>query len=168
MTLTTDAGMQADAVELEAAIALIWREAEMLDRLDYRAWLQLWSQDGLYIVPTEPGTTDYAGVLNIAYDDAAMREARTRRLMSGFSMASAPPARTVRTVSRFVPGPAEPDALALRCAMMVVEYKYGRTRLLAADVDYRIVNQDGLLKIDRKVVTLVNCDDFLHGIGYLL
>jgi hypothetical protein len=41
-------------------------------------------------------------------------------------------------------------------------------RVLAADVDYRLVREEGEVKLDRKVVRLVNCDDFLHGLGYLL
>jgi hypothetical protein len=64
--------------------------------------------------------------------------------------------------------PARAGAIELRAAMVLVEYKYERTRVLAADVDYRLVREEGEIKLDRKVVRLVNCDDFLHGIGYLL
>ena len=101
-------------------------------------------------------------------DDAEMRAARVKRLLSGFSMSSAPPARTVRTVSRFVPLATEDGAIVIRAAQILAEYKYERMRVLAADVEYRIVRQADGLKMDRKVVTLVNCDDFQHGIGYLL
>lgn len=157
-----------EAIGLDEATALIWREAELLDRLDYKPWLALWSASGLYIIPTEPGASDYADTLNIAYDGAEMRQARVKRLLSGFSMSSAPPARTVRTVSRFVVAEQGEQAIRLRAAMMLVEYKYERTRVLAADLDYTLVREDGALRIERKVVSLVNADDFLHGIGYLL
>jgi hypothetical protein len=60
------------------------------------------------------------------------------------------------------------DSLTLRAAMVLVEYKYERTRVLAADVTYRLVRKGGEIKLDRKIVRLANCDDFLHGIGYLL
>jgi 3-phenylpropionate/cinnamic acid dioxygenase small subunit len=156
------------AIGVQEAIAFVWREADMLDRLDYRPWLDLWADKGLYIIPTEREVADYAGALNILYDDAVMREARVKRLLSGFSMSSAPPARTVRTVSRFVTTEVGSGLIGLRAAMIVAEYKYERMRILAADVDYRITRDDGQLKFDRKVVRLVNCDDFLHGVGYLL
>lgn len=156
------------AITLEDATALIWREADMLDRLDYKAWLPLWTAAGLYIIPTDPGAEDYREVLNIAYDNAEMREMRTRRLMSGFSMSSAPPARTVRTVSRFVVTASEANALEVRAGMVLVEYKYDHTRVMAADVEYRVVREGDALKLDRKVVKLVNADDYLHGLGYLL
>lgn len=157
-----------EAITLEEATAFIWNEADMLDRLDYKPWLKLWAQGGLYIIPTERDVKDYAAVLNIVYDDATMREARAKRLLSGFSMSSAPPARTVRTVSRFVVTGREEGAIELRAAMLMGEYKYERMRVLAADVDYRLVREEGEVKLDRKVVRLVNCDDFLHGLGYLL
>lgn len=153
---------------LQDAITFLWAEADLLDRLDYRPWLNLWTAGGKYIIPVERDVDDYAGVLNIVYDDRAMREARVKRLLSGFSMSSAPPARTVRTVSRFVPLERGPGFLKLRAAQMLVEYKYERTRVLAADVTYRLVQSPAGLRLDEKVVTLINSDDHQFGIGYLL
>lgn len=155
-------------ISLDEATRFIWAEADMLDRLDYKPWLPLWTATGRYTIPVEHDAQDYDNQLNVAHDDAVMRAARVKRLLSGFSMSAAPPARTVRTVSRFVVTGEEAEAIEIRAAMVLVEYKYERTRVLAADVDYRLVREDGVLKLDRKVVRLANCDDFLHGIGYLL
>ncbi len=157
-----------EAPSLQDAIQFIWAEADILDRLDYKKWLPLWTAAGRYVIPTERGLASYDDSLNIVNDGAEMREARVKRLLSGFSMSSAPPARTVRTVSRFVPVEQEEAAITLRAAMILVEYKYERMRTLAGDVDYRIVATPDGLKLDRKIVTLINCDDFQHGIGYLL
>lgn len=154
---------------LAEATAFVWSEADMLDRLDYQPWLALWTADGKYIVPTDRSPADYAEVLNIVYDDQPMREARVRRLLSGFSMSSAPPARTVRTVSRFVVTASGDGFIALRAAQMLAEYKYGRMRFLPADVSYRLVRgSEGGLLLDEKVVTLINAEDHQFGIGYLL
>lgn len=158
----------AAAPSFQDAIAFIWAEADMLDRLDYKAWLPLWTEKGRYIIPTEHDVEDFADRLNIVNDDAVMRAARVKRLLSGFSMSSAPPARTVRTVSRFVPVESGDGAITVRAAQIVVEYKYEHMRTLAADVVYRIVSTGDGLKLDGKVVTLVNCEDYQHGIGYLL
>lgn len=149
------------------AQAFIWREAELLDTLTYKAWLELWTAEGYYVIPGDRAGGDVTAKLNIVYDDDAMRRMRVKRLTSGFAMASSPPARTVRSVSRFVVGATGPGAIEVRGAQMLVEYKYERTRLLAADVEYRIVATAEGLKLDRKVVTLINADDPLHGIGYL-
>jgi 3-phenylpropionate/cinnamic acid dioxygenase small subunit len=158
-----DGGM---TITLDDAIQFIWREADMLDRHDYKPWLQLWTAGGRYIIPVDRTTEDYESVLNVAYDDAEMRDARVKRLNSGFSSSAAPPARTIRTISRFVVLDDE-NGLTLRAAQQIAEYKYERTRLLAADVTYRLVREGVDLKLDRKVVQLINSDDALHGIGYL-
>lgn len=157
------------APSFEEAVRFIWAEADLLDRLDYRPWLKLWSEGGEYVIPVERDAADYADVLNIVLDDRAMREARVKRLLSGFSMSSAPPARTVRTVSRFVIADQDERSITLRGAQIIAEYKYQHMRLLPADVLYRIARggNDDLL-LDRKVVTLVNAEDYQFGIGYLL
>lgn len=156
------------SITLQAAIEFIWLEADLLDSHDYAGWLALWSGTGHYIIPTERETTDYAAVLNVVYDDHAMREARVKRLQSGLSMSASPSARTVRTVSRFRVLDAAPGVLAIRCAQHIVEYKYDRTRMLAADVVFWLAPGPAGIAIERKVVTLINADDALHGIGYLL
>ena len=154
---------------LAEATVFIWAEADMLDRLEYKPWLALWTDTGKYIVPTQRSPADYAEVLNIVYDDRTMREARVRRLLSGFSMSSAPPARTVRTVSRFVVTAAGDGFITLRAAQMLAEYKYGRMRFLPADVSYRLLRgPDNGLLLDEKVVMLINAEDHQFGIGYLL
>ncbi|WP_292965631.1 aromatic-ring-hydroxylating dioxygenase subunit beta [Novosphingobium sp. UBA1939] len=155
------------AIGLDEAAAFIWAEGELLDRLAYKDWLPLWA-GGHYVIPIDRDASDPVDALNIAYDDATMREARVKRLLSGFSMSSAPPARTVRSASRFVVEDSAPGALTVRCAQILVEYKYGRTRTLAADVTYRLVRTDAGLRMAGKTILLLNSDEDLFGIGYLL
>jgi len=155
-------------ISLEQASAFIWAECDLLDRLAYRDWLGLWDPEGLYIIPIERDAQDPAEALNIAYDDREMREARVKRLLSGFSMSSAPPARTVRTASRFVVQESTADGIVLRCAQILLEYKYGRTRSLGADVTYRLVRSPEGMKMAHKSILLLNSDEDLFGIGYLL
>jgi 3-phenylpropionate/cinnamic acid dioxygenase small subunit len=156
------------AIELQQAVEFIWREADMLDSQDYRNWLALWTLTGHYVIPIERDSDDHAAQLNVVYDNHAMREARVQRLRSGLSMSASPSARTVRTVSRFRALDDVEGASVIRCAQHLVEYKYDRTRILAADVTYRLIPTDCGLALDQKVVRLINSDDALFGIGYLL
>jgi 3-phenylpropionate/cinnamic acid dioxygenase small subunit len=155
-------------VSLAEAAAFIWAECELLDRLEYRDWLKLWHPEGQYIIPIDRDGRNPEEALNIAYDDKSMREARVRRLLSGFSMSAAPPARTVRTTSRFVIEECHNHSITVRGAQILVEYKYGRTRMLGADVTYSLVRTETGLKMARKTILLLNSDEELFGIGYLL
>ncbi len=176
----------AQRITLQEAAEFIWLEADLLDTQDYDAWLALWTAGGRYVIPIERAGDDYADRLNVVYDDRLMREARVQRLRSGLSTSANPSARTVRTVSRFRALEAADGATRLRCAQHLVEYKYDRTRTLAADVSYRLVRTGagagpgatigtgtgagagGGIALDEKVVRLINSDDALFGIGYLL
>ena len=163
--------MNMDKVEqhiaLQEAVEFLWKEAEILDRVDYPAWLDLWSEDGHYVVPGDPAVEDYAAHLNIAYDDAEMRRMRVQRLEGGFAISAAPPARTVRLQSRFVVKDSSPDRLTLTCAQLLVEDKFGRQRSFPADVTYVLVRGESGLRIRDKVVRLLNCDGMLTSISYL-
>jgi 3-phenylpropionate/cinnamic acid dioxygenase small subunit len=97
-----------------------------------------------------------------------MRTARIQRLTSGYSMSASPSARTARTVSRFRAVQQSDSSLVVRCAQHLLEYKYDRTRMLGADVTYTLVRTADGIALDGKVVRLLNCDDALFGIGYLL
>jgi len=158
----------APAIAHQEAIEFIWQEADLLDSRDYAPWLSLWTAAGYYVVPIERAGGDHAAELNIVYDDQAMRVARVARLNNGTSTSASPPARTVRTVSRFRFFGVQEGASIVRCAQQLVEYKYERTRILAADVTYRLVRAGDALAIDGKVVRLINSDEALFGIAYLL
>jgi len=153
---------------LQSAAELLWKEADMLDRREYDAWLDLWTEDGLYIVPIERDVEDYADVLNYAYDDAKMRDMRVRRLKSSFSMSALTASYTVRTISRFVVLNQTGNEITVRGAQMLADYRRDNLRMMAADVEATIRETDDGLRLVKKVVTLVNCEDAVTGMGYLL
>ena len=156
------------AILLDEAMEFVWLEADLLDSASYDQWLALWTPDARYVVPIDPGTTDFENALNYAYDDHAMRQKRAERLVSGQSISASPVARTVRLVSRFRMLHSSPQGCELRCAQLLTEVRRGRERMYAADLEYRLVRTGDGLRIDRKVIRLVNSTEALGGIGYIL
>lgn len=144
----------------------LWAEADLLDRKDYDVWLDLWQGTGFYTLPIGD-TEDFANALNLCHDDAKMRRDRIVRFQQGFSISSAPPAQTVRTVSRIVIEKAEGDVITVRSAEHVVEDKFGRQRLWAANMTHTLIATDGGLRIRNKVVRLLNSDGMLNSFSYL-
>lgn len=150
-------------------VEFVWREAEMLDRRDYRAWLDLWEPSGIYVVPIDPAASDFSATLNYVYDDQDMREKRVQRMLSGYSVSASDAARTVRTVSRFTRESGSTDALELKSAQVVAAYKRGATTLFAADVTHQLrIDAGGEIRIAGKVVRLVDSTEALSSIGFLL
>ena len=144
----------------------LWAEADLLDRKDYDVWLDLWQDSGFYTLPIGD-TEDFANALNLCHDDAKMRRDRIVRFQQGFSISSAPPAQTVRTVSRIVIEKAEGDVITVRSAEHVVEDKFGRQRLWAANMTHVLIAIDGGFRIRNKVVRLLNSDGMLNSFSYL-
>lgn len=161
--------MTTEAITLDEAMAFVWYEADLLDNAEYDEWLELWTSDAHYVVPIEPGAADFENTLNYAYDDHGMRQKRVDRLRNGQSISASPVARTVRVQSRFRLLEADKAACKLRCAQILTEFRRGRERAYAADVELNLVRgDDGKLKIAQKVVRLINSTDALTGIGYIL
>ncbi|AXE98307.1 aromatic-ring-hydroxylating dioxygenase subunit beta [Paraburkholderia hospita] len=150
------------------AIEFIWREAEMLDRRDYRAWLELWDASGFYVVPIDPQATDFAATLNYAYDDQHMRELRVQRMVSGYSASASDAARTVRTVSRFTLTSNAADVVEVKSAQVIVAYKRGASTIFAADLTHKISFATGEPRLVEKVIRLIDSTEALSAIGFLL
>lgn len=144
----------------------VWQEAALLDARDYEAWLDLWTEEGLYIMPIGEGT-DYADQLNLSYDNAKMRRDRIGRFQAGFSISSAPPAMTVRSVSRIVIEQAEGDLITVSAAEHLIEDKFGRQRSWAGNVEYVLKVTEGGFKLHQKVIRLLNSDGMLNSFSYL-
>lgn len=154
------------------ALRFIWREAELLDRRDYREWLTLWDPAGHYVVPIDPAATDFAATLNYAYDDHEMREKRVERMTSGYSASASDAARTVRTVSRFTPAPSgageDPTQVEIRSSQIVIAYKRATTTIFAADLTHTLRFDDAGPRLVQKVIRLIDSTEALNAIGFLL
>lgn len=156
------------STDLNSIVQFLWREADLLDSKDYQAWLDLWDEDGKYIVPIEREGENYEEVLNYAYDDAAMRRMRVARLTNGESVSAAAAAITVRVLSRFRQiEPASDGSIRVRCAQHLAETNRGSTRMVPCDVTYTLREADQGYRLAGKVVLLANSQDTLTNMTYL-
>lgn len=159
--------MSASSSLLEAA-QLLWYEADLLDRKDYREWLKLWTPQSKYVVPTDRDVQDFENTLNYVYDDAELRAKRVERLLSGYAPSENPATRTVRTVSRLRISSERQDAIELSSALLLVAYRRQVQRVMAADVTHTLVRAASGWLIDGKVVRLIDADESLTTIGFIL
>lgn len=153
---------------LAKAIEFIWHEAALLDNKDYAAWAQLWSEDGVYVIPIDPDTRDFASSLNYVYDDARMRALRIERLSAGHSPSAVDAACTLRTVSRFNLLESSGDVVEVTSAQLLFAYKRGVHTPMAAELTHRIRFGQGGPRLEQKVVRLINSTDSLSALGFLL
>ncbi|SDB81955.1 3-phenylpropionate/cinnamic acid dioxygenase, small subunit [Raineyella antarctica] len=150
------------------AIQLVWREAKLLDDKAYEVWQDLYADDGVYVIPIDPDTEDFASSLNMVYDDKRLRGMRVERMIQGYAPSAVAAARTVRTISRFQVEAASATEVTLTSAQVLVAYKRGRTDVLGAELTHTVRLSDDGDRIALKVVRLLNSEEAVTASGYLL
>lgn len=92
----------------------LYREADLLDRREYDAWLDLFTSDVRYSMPIRldrPGgdePLDAEPELALFDDDKRFLLVRVRKLRTGSAWAEEPPSRTVRLVTNVMVGVPDP------------------------------------------------------------
>ncbi|WP_426357530.1 aromatic-ring-hydroxylating dioxygenase subunit beta [Pseudocolwellia sp. HL-MZ19] len=159
--------MKLDTQLLADVSAFLNVEADMLDNKEYRQWLDLWVESGLYIVPVDHEATDYANNLNVAYDDHEMRELRIERLTSGEAISTQLSQKTVRTLSRFRILDDIDGVVRVRCAYCLYENNKTGVRTYPANLQFKLVRDGGSFKITEKVVKIMQSSQSLTTVSYL-
>lgn len=151
------------------AIQLIWHEAALLDRKDYTSWEELFTEDGLYIVPIDRETEDFHGSLNMIYDDKRMRSLRVQRMMQGYAPSAVAAAITTRVISRFEVLSVSDEEVTISSAQIITAYKRHNTDVLGADLIHKIrFSDDGTSQIVQKVARMINSEDAINAAGFFI
>ncbi len=153
--------------ELRLEVAeLINREASLLDRRRWAEWIELFTEDAVYWVPSwsseEETTTDPELHLNMIYlRNRGGLEDRVFRIQSRDSYASVPLDRTVHVVGNVLVENVDGEEIEALASCLVHSFgrKGGMTR--ASLYDFVIRRVDGALRIARKKITFI--DDRLEG-----
>ncbi len=155
--------------DLDACVRFLMHEAHILDRADYTAWLSLWRTDGIYVVPaTRDAAADPLNCLNYVYDDLDMRQRRVRRLQSGTALVTSPVTRTVRSLSRFMRLDSDDGLCHVSSSLLLVASRRSVQRLMAADIVHVIDFAGFGPLLVRKTVVLINADEPLTDISFIL
>ena len=78
------------------------------------------------------------------------------------------PLRKAADLNRFALLEASDSEVVVRGAQSLWEHRKGHSRHYAADITWHLQPQADGWRISQKVIRLVNSDDVLHSIGYIL
>lgn len=171
---TTGQGVPLGEVE-----AFVYREARLADSHDYDGWEALWTSDGYYWVPGG-GTSDVdpATQVSVLFDNRSRISTRIRQLNSGKRHSQNPHSSVCRMISNVEVlgvhpgGPPVGDAhvgdTSVTATMLAVESRERGTTMWAGRVDYRLRRVDGELRMSWKKVTLVDRDQPLSTLSFLI
>jgi 3-phenylpropionate/cinnamic acid dioxygenase small subunit len=141
-------------------------EARLLDEGRFNEWLDLFTADAWYWVPSQPDQASPRDTVSLMYDDRRLLETRVRRLASPRIYSQEPRSRTSRMIGNVTIEDLAPDgqACTVRSKCQLLEYRRETQRIFAGTCFHRLLRGDNGIQIAWKRVDLVNCDGPHEGL----
>ena len=148
---------------------LLFLEAAYLDEGRLEEWLDLFTDDAWYWVPSGGGDGDPSSRLSLISDDRKHLEERVWRLTSTSAPSAFPAPKTCRVVSNLRAGePGDDGVITVHSVFVLHELRRSRQTCWTGRYEHRLtVDGDGRLKILRKRVDLLNCDEALTNLAFI-
>jgi len=156
------------AFERERVERFIYDEAQLMDEHRYDEWLALWTDDALYWVPSGRDDINPKREISLIYDDRVRLQVRIARLKSGFAHAQEPKSRMRRVVSNIVIEEVENGEILVQSNFLLAELRRGKQDLFAGRTMHRLRPHDGSFKLVSKKVLLVNNDEYIDNLTFLI
>ncbi len=147
---------------------LLYAEARLLDERRCDQWLGMLTADTMYWMPANGEGVDPNREIALVYDDLAKLRNRVDRLATGVAHAQSPPSKTKRLVSNVQVETAGEDAAIVFSAFILYELRRGKERVFAGRCEYRMRYEDGRWRVAAKKVVLVNNDEVIDNLTFLL
>ena len=157
--------MSADQSKVES---FLYREARLMDENAYDEWLSLWTDDALYWVPCNRDDSDPAREISAIYDDRSRLQGRIDRLKSGVAFAQDPKSRMRRLISNIEIEEADHGELIVSSNFMLVELRRSKQDLFAGRTIHRLRSEGDSFRICHKKVLLVNNDEVIDNLTFLV
>jgi p-cumate 2,3-dioxygenase subunit beta len=155
-------------VDRQQVEQFLYYEADLMDEHRYDEWLALWADDALYWVPTGRDEIDPRREVSLVYDDRVRLQVRIGRLKSGFAHAQEPKSRMRRIVSNIVVEETENGEIIAQSNFLLAELRRGKQDLFAGRAIHRLRPYQGSFKLVYKKVLLVNNDEPIDNLTFLI
>jgi len=151
-------------VSTDRLIDFVYLENRLLDECRYAEWYELFADDGVYWVPTQPEQTDKEGEASIALESKLLLKLRITRLAHERAHSLQPRVRSLHVVQQPVVGEPVDGLASVSCNLAYFEYQNGNQIVLAAQVRYLLRESVDALRIVEKRVQLLGSDGYLPAI----
>lgn len=155
--------------------ALVMHESWLLDRRAFEEWYGLYSRECLYWVPAngdlpDPDRADPRRQVTLAFDDRRRMGDRIVWLRTGVAYSQLPPSYTTHLNCNFVRVPSEDEReVKVRSQFIVQEMRADRpVQTFSGWVGHVFVEEDGVTRIARKLVCLLDAPRGHHNLTFLL
>lgn len=157
------------SVTLEEAEQFLYREARLADNHSYDEWEALWTDDAIYWVPAGgESATDPTTQVSVLFDNRHRIGTRIKQLKTGERHAQDPTSSVCRLIGNVeLIGEHEGDTV-VGATGLVVESRERGTTYWVGRFEYRLRKVEQDLRMSFKKVTLVDRDQPLHTLAFLI
>jgi ethylbenzene dioxygenase subunit beta len=138
----------------------LFQEAKLLDERRFRDWMELFTDDGTYWVPSVPNQESPFNQASLFYDDRELMRTRIERLEHPRIHVQTPPSRTAHLIGNVVVEAADAakDEYLVGSTVIMVEFRDEAQRVFAGRQHHRLRRAGASFRIVQKRVDLINCD----------
>lgn len=144
----------------------LYREARLMDSHAYDDWYALWTEDAIYWLPCNLDDYDPAKHVSLVYEDYGGLKDRIDRLKSGQAWAQDPKSRLARVVSNIEIEAGE--AITVHATFNITASRSGRIEVIAGRSEHRLRPTPDGLRIAFKKVMLVDNDEVMGNLTFLI
>ena len=155
-------------VDRQQVETFLYLEARHMDEHAYDDWLALWADDALYWVPANRDDIDPEREVSIVYADRPRLEDRIARLKSGAAYAQDPPSRMRRIVSNVEVEEEADGEIIVHANFLLTELRRHRQTTFAGRTIHKLRPEQGSFKIVSKKVELLNNDEVIDNLSFLI
>lgn len=148
--------------------AFIYREGYLQDRHQYDAWEALWTDDGVYWIPANDDDGDPEKEMSIIYDNRSRIALRIRQFHTGRRIAQEPKSNLARVISNIEIVSLAGEDIHVRANAIIFESAARRDTIWGTRYEYTLRRIDGVLRMARKKVILVNNSKALPNMAFLI
>jgi 3-phenylpropionate/cinnamic acid dioxygenase small subunit len=135
---------------------LLFRQAAMLDAKAWDDWVNLFTDDGVYWVPSTPDQTDWEGQPSIFAEDKLLMEVRMGRLQHPNAWSQAAAWATNHLVGNVIIESASADRVEVYSRFQLMEIRRDDVRHFGGSYRHSLVRQGGQWRICFQRADLTN------------
>jgi p-cumate 2,3-dioxygenase beta subunit len=159
---------QTRALSRAEAEDFLYHEADLLDEWRLDEWLALFTSDAVYWLPGRHGDADPQRDASLVYDDRDRLKDRIFRLTEGPAHSQIPPSATRRLIANVRVKGRAGDDLLVHSNFVIYEVRRNQQRAFAGRYEHRLRPEGGTWRIAARTATLVNCEDPLYNLTFMV
>jgi 3-phenylpropionate/cinnamic acid dioxygenase small subunit len=134
----------------------LYRQSELLDTKQWQAWIDLFTDDGVYWMPADPAHQHWDGVPSIFAEDKNLMNVRKGRVLHPDAWSQRPMWGTNHVVSNVVIEKESPQEIVVRSRFHMLELRRDDVRHFAGSYRHHLTNEGDDYRIKLQRVDMPN------------